>query len=193
MADYREMEKEAGEIRSRNEALLAKGAEMTPEDRDAVMRDVGRMGVLEEVARGLRDAELETMRAAVAGSAPVVAGGESPEKAIMADLRHFMETGVVRNPGAQSGEARAALIGGTGANGGFLVPEPIHAAADREVPQAQPYHPGLHGLQHERQHHDVPAVQGHTRRHHLDHRDRGAHRAGRADLQRRRRIFAAGV
>ena len=127
MADYRELEREAGEIRSRNEALLAKGAEMTPEDRDAVMRDVGRMGVLEEVARGLRDSELETMRASVAGTAPVIAGGESPEQTIMADLRHFMETGVVRNPGAEPGEARAALIGGTGANGGFLVPEPVHA------------------------------------------------------------------
>ena len=34
------------------------------------MRDVGRMGVLEEVARSLRDTELETMRAAVAGGAP---------------------------------------------------------------------------------------------------------------------------
>ena len=48
MADYRELEREAGEIRSHNEALLAKGAEMTAEDRDKVMRDVGRMGVLGE-------------------------------------------------------------------------------------------------------------------------------------------------
>jgi HK97 family phage major capsid protein len=125
MADYRELEKEAGEIRSRNEALLAKGAEMTAEDRDQVMRDVGRMGVLEEVARSLRDTELETMRATVAG-APVIPGAESPEKAFKGDLRHFMETGEVRYSGMPE-ETRAALIAGTGANGGFVVPEPVHA------------------------------------------------------------------
>ena len=126
MADYRELEREAGEIRSRNEALLAKGAEMTAEDRDQVMRDVGRMGVLEEVARSLRDTELETMRAAVAGGAPQIAGGEAPEQAIMGDLRHFMTTGELRYSTA-SEEQRAALIAGTGANGGFVVPEPVHA------------------------------------------------------------------
>ena len=85
------------------------------------MRDVGRMGVLEEVARSLRDTELETMRTAVAGGAPQIAGGEAPEQAIMGDLRHFMTTGEVRYSTA-SEEQRAALIAGTGANGGFVVP-----------------------------------------------------------------------
>ena len=100
---------------------------MTAGDADEVMRDVRRMGVLEEVARSLRDAELGAMRASAASSAPVVAGGEAPERRSRPTCGTSWRPAWSATPGAETGEARAALIAGTGANGGFLVPEPIHA------------------------------------------------------------------
>jgi HK97 family phage major capsid protein len=118
--DYRELDKRASEIRAECEAVLAKGNEMTAEDRDLVMQRTGEYQTLERLAVELRDSEIETMRAQIArGSAGTLdANGTTPEDQAAADaFRAFVKTG----------EQRAALVAGTGANGGFVVPEPIHA------------------------------------------------------------------
>jgi HK97 family phage major capsid protein len=118
--DYRELDRRASEIRAETEGILAKGENMTAEDRDLLNQRVGEMNTLERMALELRDGELEELRTAVArGNSTAVAGdGITPEaQAQVDDFRAYMH----------SGEQRAALVAGTGANGGYIVPEPTHA------------------------------------------------------------------
>jgi HK97 family phage major capsid protein len=116
--DYRELDRRASEIRAEVEGVLAKGAEMTAEDRDLVNVRTGEMQTLERLALELRDSQIDDLQRQVAAGAPVVTTGSTPEEqAAIEDYRTYL----------RSGEQRAGLIAGSGASGGFIVPEPVHA------------------------------------------------------------------
>ncbi len=115
--DYRELDRRASEIRAETEVVLAKGENMTAEDRDLLNQRVGEMNTLERMALELRDSELDELRTQVAAGAPVVPGQTPESQQLEEDFRAYL----------RNGEQRAALVAGTGANGGFIVPEPTHA------------------------------------------------------------------
>jgi HK97 family phage major capsid protein len=115
--DYRELDRRASEIRAETEGILAKGAEMTSEDRDLLNQRVGEMNTLERVALELRDSQIDELTRQVAAGAPVLTGTTPEDQAQVDDFRAYL----------RSGEQRAALVAGTGSGGGFVVPEPVHA------------------------------------------------------------------
>jgi HK97 family phage major capsid protein len=115
--DYRELDRRASEIRAEMEVVLAKGAEMTPEDRDLVNQRTGEMQTLERIALELRDSQIDDLTRQVAAGAPVLTGTSPEDQANVDDFRAYVRTG----------EQRAGLVAGTGSAGGFIVPEPVHA------------------------------------------------------------------
>lgn len=114
--DYRTMDRKAEELRQFGAGLAAKGDTLTPEERDSLMKVTGQLEELDRLRVEARDAEISEARAiAENGARP---GGSTPEDASADAFRSFIRTG--------SAEARAALVAGTDANGGYIVPEPVH-------------------------------------------------------------------
>lgn len=114
--DYRVLDKKAEDLRSKGAELAAKGDAVTPEERDALMTITGQLNELDELRVAARDEAIEHANEIVrTGSG---AGAETADKATADAFRSFMKTG--------STEARAALVAGTDANGGYIVPEPVH-------------------------------------------------------------------
>lgn len=114
--DYRAIDKQAEELRAVGADLTAKGDAITPEDRDRLMNITGKLEALDAMRVEARDAEIAEARA-IAEQGKRVGETAEQDKASSA-FRSFIKSGV---------EDRAALVAGTDANGGFIVPEPIHA------------------------------------------------------------------
>lgn len=89
------------------------------ENRAKFERMMGEMHGLEETIREAKDAELEELRSRLAGAQEE---GEK-DKTGIAEFRSFLRLGDDRMPQEQ----RASLVAGTDANGGYLVPENMHA------------------------------------------------------------------
>ena len=113
--DYIAMDRQAEELRAAGAALAAKGEGLAPEERDSLMKITGKLEELDRLRVEARDAALEEARA-IAETGKAV-GGQAAEDASAAAFRDFIRTGAVD---------RAALIAGTDANGGYVVPEPVH-------------------------------------------------------------------
>ena len=114
--DYRAMDRQAEELRSIGADLAAKGDAVTPEDRDRLMNITGRLEELDRLRVEARDAEIAEARAIAEGGRRI---GETAEgDKASAAFRSWIKTGA---------EDRATMIAGTDANGGFIVPEPLHA------------------------------------------------------------------
>lgn len=109
------MDRQAEELRAVGADLAAKGEEVTVEDRDKLMKITGQLEELDRLRVEARDAEIAEARA-IAEAGRVV-GGTATEDAASSAFRSYLKTGV---------EDRA-ILAGTDANGGFIVPEPVHA------------------------------------------------------------------
>lgn len=114
--DYRAMDRQAEELRAAGADLAAKANELVAEDRDKLMKITGKLEELDRLRIEARDAEIEEARAIANEGRRVGETAESDKSA--SAFRSFLKTGA---------EDRAALVSGTDANGGFIVPEPIHA------------------------------------------------------------------
>lgn len=112
--DYRALDRQAEELRAAGAQIAAKGEEMAVEDRDALMKITGRLEELDRLRVEARDAELAEARAIAEQGRPAAGAGE--DRSITA-FRDFVRSGA---------EDRASLVAGTDANGGYVVPEPIH-------------------------------------------------------------------
>lgn len=114
--DYRAMDKQAEELRAAGANLAAKGEAILPEERDTLMKITGKLEELDRLRVEARDAEIAETRAIVEGGARVGETADSDKAS--AAFRSYLKSGA---------EDRAALIAGTDANGGYIVPEPVHA------------------------------------------------------------------
>lgn len=113
--DYRAMDRQAEELRAAGATLAAKG-ELAPEERDTLMKITGQLEQLDKLRVEARDAEIAEARA-IAEHGKAVAGDTAEDRSVAA-YRDFIKSGTVD---------RAALVAGTDANGGYVVPEPTHA------------------------------------------------------------------
>lgn len=113
--DYRAMDRQAEELRAAGANLAAKGETLAPEERDTLMKITGQLETLDKMRVEARDAEIAEARSIAEHGKAV--GGETADTAAVAAYRDFIRTGAVD---------RAALVAGTDANGGYVVPEPVH-------------------------------------------------------------------
>jgi len=117
--DYRQLEADAERLQRRVTELTAK-EDRTPDERDEIMSLMGQIHALEDAAGKVKEAELVELRASIArGTAPIV--GEpaiDPKDAARQAFYDYLRTGTIRD----------ASMSTTDANGGFIVPEPEHAA-----------------------------------------------------------------
>jgi len=124
--DYTALEGRAKVLQDEVTTLTAK-AETTPTDRDRIMGLMGEIHALEETAAQMKDAELVELREMVARQgAPI--GEPSAEVQVERDFRAYLRTGEIRN----------ASMSTTDANGGYLVPEPLHAQMIEKVRLSDP-------------------------------------------------------
>lgn len=114
--DYRAMDKQAEELRAVGADLAAKGEAIQPEDRDTLMKITGKLEELDRLRVEARDAEIAEARA-ISNEGRRIGETAEADKAAAA-FRSYIRSGA---------EDRATLIAGTDANGGFVVPEPLHA------------------------------------------------------------------
>ena len=113
--DYRAIDRQAEELRAAGAALAAKADELVSEDRDQLMKITGKLEELDRLRIEARDAEIAEARAIAEGGRVVGETAENDKAA--AAFRSFIKTGA---------EDRAVLAM-TDANGGYVVPEPVHA------------------------------------------------------------------
>lgn len=114
--DYRAMDKQAEELRQIGADLAAKGDTLATEERDRLMKITGKLEELDRLRVEARDAELAEARAIAENGKRAGETAEADKAA--AAFRAYIKSGA---------EDRATLIAGTDANGGFVVPEPVHA------------------------------------------------------------------
>ena len=112
--DYRAIDRQAEELRAAGAELAGKG-ELAPEERDRLMNITGRLEELDRLRIEARDAEIEEARS-IADAGRRIGETAENDKASAA-FRSFIKTGA---------EDRAVLAM-TDANGGYVVPEPVHA------------------------------------------------------------------
>lgn len=112
--DYRAMDRQAEELRAAGAAITAKGEEIVAEERDTLMKIAGRLEELDRLRVEARDAEIAETRAIAEAGRTV--GATAEDRSVVA-FRDFVRSGV---------EDRASLVAGTDANGGYIVPEPLH-------------------------------------------------------------------
>lgn len=126
MYDYRKLEDEAQGLQAKVLAIheLKDGDGNIPADkRDELMKLMGRIEAVEQTAASMRDAELEELRSIVAAGHPL-GGGPSIDEQKASAFRAWLRSGQPMD---------AALVAGTDANGGYIVPEPAHAALIEKV------------------------------------------------------------
>lgn len=114
--DYLAMDRQAEELRAAGAAIAAKGETIAPEERDTLMKITGKLEELDRLRVEARDSAIAEARA-IAEHGKAVAGG-TPEDESAKAYRSWLRSG---------SEDRAAIVAGTDANGGYIVPEPVHA------------------------------------------------------------------
>lgn len=119
--DYRKLDAQAEELRTAGAELAAKGDGITPEERDSLMKITGQLNQLDELRVTARDDALEEARH-IAEHGNTIGGGPGGQEKADADVADAYRSWI-RNG---SEESRAALVSLTDANGGYVVPEPIH-------------------------------------------------------------------
>ena len=117
MFDYRQFEEDAKHLQACVTDLTTK-EDPTAAERDEVMSLMGQIHGLEDAAGKLREAEVEELRAVVARGTAVGEVTPSAEEAQRTAFHAYLKTGEIRD----------ASMSTTDGNGGYLVPEPEHAA-----------------------------------------------------------------
>ena len=111
--DYRALDRQAEELRAAGAELAAK-TDIVAEDRDKLMKITGQLEELDRMRLEARDAEIAEARAIAEGGRVV---GETADSKTADAFRSYVKTGA---------EDRA-ILAMTDANGGYVVPEPVHA------------------------------------------------------------------
>ncbi|MEI6724612.1 MAG: phage major capsid protein [Actinomycetes bacterium] len=124
MYDYRKIEERNKGLQAEIDKVLAK-EERTADDSTRIAEFMGQIHANDALAGELREAELVELRE-IAARGVAVDGGLSPEKQAEADaskaFRSYMRSGEEGIPA----ELRATAMSTTDANGGYIVPEPVH-------------------------------------------------------------------
>ena len=117
--DYRQFEADAERLQHRVTELTAK-EDRTPDERDEIMSLMGQIHALEDAAGKVKEAELVELRASIARGTAVSIGEPAvdPRDAARQAFYDYLRTGTIKD----------ASLSTTDANGGFIVPEPEHAA-----------------------------------------------------------------
>lgn len=111
--DFRALDRKAEELRAAGAELAAKG-ELVAEERDKLMKIMGQLEELDRQRIEARDAEIEETRSIAERGVTI---GETADHKAADAFRSYIKSGA---------EDRTALVAGTGANGGYVVPEPVH-------------------------------------------------------------------
>ena len=125
MFDYRQFEEDAKRLQARVTDLTSK-EEPTAAERDEVMSLMGQIHALEDAAGQVKEAELVELRSVVARGNVVGEVGPTKEEAELAEFKAYLKTGRI-------GEIMNTSLSTTDANGGYLVPEPEHAALIEKI------------------------------------------------------------
>ena len=123
--DYRQFEEDAKRLQARVTDLSSK-EEQTASERDEIVSLMGQIHALEDAAGKVKDAELVELRDVVARGNVVGEPAESPEDKLSAEFRQYLKSG-------QVGPIMDASLSTTDANGGYIVPEPEHAALIEKI------------------------------------------------------------
>lgn len=121
-------------VEERTKALEAKALEIsaketqTPAEHDEFVSLMAEIHANEKIAAELRDAEIAELRDIVARGTQIGGGEPSKEEAEIKAFKNFLRTG----------EIQAASMSTTDANGGYLVPEPIHAELIEKIRKNDP-------------------------------------------------------
>jgi len=131
--DYREVEGRCQELQAKVERLAAKPKQQAA-DREELASLLGEVHAREEIAGKMREAELEELRALVASGKSVELGGDYGfgADAVSRDYYKFLKTGKVMD----------VALSTTDANGGLIVPEPLHAEKIEKVRKSDPIFAG---------------------------------------------------
>lgn len=125
MFDYRQFEEDAKRLQARVTDLTSK-EEPTAAERDEVMSLMGQIHALEDAAGQVKEAELEELRAVVARGNVIGESQVTPEEQASLDFKNYLKTGRVS-------EIMNASLSTADANGGYIVPEPAHAALIEKI------------------------------------------------------------
>lgn len=125
--DYRALQERAKTLQAKVEELSAKD-EPSDADRDETMSLMGEIRALENTAGELRDTELEELRGIVEAGTTV--GGEDPGAEERSQFYGYLLKG--------DGAIQNASLSTTDANGGYIVPEPVHAEMIEKVRTEDP-------------------------------------------------------
>ncbi|NLE22111.1 MAG: phage major capsid protein [Actinobacteria bacterium] len=129
MIDSRTLEDRAARLQSQVKAItrMADRDGAIPESkRDELMRLTGEIGSLEQLAKEAKNAELAELRAIVRNGEPPM-GHAYPT----AEAQEYLEY-------LRAGTPMAASITTTDTNGGYLVPEPLHAELIEKIREIDP-------------------------------------------------------
>lgn len=130
MTVLQKLEERSAQLQKDLEALTVNG-ELGSENVEKFNRIEAELHGVEGAIRDAKDAELDELRSAIAAMKQQGKGGTESDGAEVA-FRDFLKGGVERV------EKRESLIAGTDANGGFLVPENLHAKLVEPVRAVNP-------------------------------------------------------
>lgn len=129
MIDSRTLEDRAARLQSRVDAITRtadRDGAIPESKRDELMRLTGEIRSLEQLAKETKDAELAELRAIVKNGQPLT-GGSYPSAESLEYLEYL-----------RAGTPMAASITTTDTNGGYLVPEPLHAELIEKIRLVDP-------------------------------------------------------
>lgn len=130
MTVLQKLEERSAQLQKDLEALTVNG-ELGSENVEKFNRIEAELHGVEGAIRDAKDAELDELRSAIAAMKKQGKGGAEPDGAEVA-FRDFLKGGVERV------EKRESLIAGADANGGFIVPENLHAKLVEPVRAVNP-------------------------------------------------------
>jgi HK97 family phage major capsid protein len=134
MVDYRHYQEKMKPVEARIRVLQAKDHRSNTEELELFTLG-GQLGVLDEIVAETREAENAELRDMLARG-KVVGGGAYGvgDHGESADFRAFIKTGEIRN----------AAMSTTDANGGYIVPEPLHAELMELIRKTDPIYALAH-------------------------------------------------
>jgi HK97 family phage major capsid protein len=130
--DYRKLEEDAKPLQARVTALAALENPSAAEQAEAASL-MGQISAIESIAGQMKDHELAELRAMVAAGETVADGGETPDQKHRAAFMNYLRTG---DDGPLKIEN--ASLSYTDANGGYIVPEPMHAELIEKIRKNDP-------------------------------------------------------
>ncbi len=139
MTDYRALQAQAEAKMAKADRIRqtasAAGRKITDAETTEIQNLDLEIASIELMAGGLRDLEHKELEAIVKNGTPVSGGSFSLGGAGVSDFRAWLKTGA---------EIRDASMSTSDANGGYIIPEPLHAAVWEKVRNEDPILAGAH-------------------------------------------------